>query len=84
MLFKGVAYERPKATSLEEVLEMEETRYHSKLGELLEERSEVVFGISDMVRGKCTFLYINDIIECVKAIKAYTREESGTYRLIEV
>jgi len=37
-----------------------------------------------MVRGKCIFSSIEDIIETVYKIKKYVADNSGSYRLIEV
>jgi len=37
-----------------------------------------------MVRGKCLFNSIEDIIEAVYKIKSYVADNAGSYRLIEV
>ena len=37
-----------------------------------------------MVRGKCLFNSIEDIIEAVYKIKSYVADHAGSYRLIEV
>ena len=42
------------------------------------------FTISDMVRGKCIFSSIEDIIETVDKIKQYAADNASSYRLIEV
>ena len=42
------------------------------------------FTISDMVRGKCIFSSIEDIIETVNKIKKYVADNANSYRLIEV
>ena len=42
------------------------------------------FAISDMVRGKCIFSSIEDIIETVNKIKKYVAVNANSYRLIEV
>jgi len=44
----------------------------------------VLFAISDMVRGKCIFSSIEDIIQTVDKIKKYVAANIGSYRLIEV
>ena len=43
-----------------------------------------MFTISDMVRGKCIFSSIEDIIETVYKIKKYVADNANSYRLIEV
>ena len=73
MLFKGVKYERPPfgTQTMQEVLDGEEESYKSYLAKLLESKSEVIFTISDMVRGKCVFLSIEDIIATVRLIRQF-------------
>ena len=44
----------------------------------------MLFTISDMVRGKCIFSSIEDIIETVNKIKKYVADNANSYRLIEV
>ena len=44
----------------------------------------MLFTISDMVRGKCIFNSIEDIIQTVSKIKQYVADNGQTYRLIEV
>lgn len=58
-----------------DVLEKEEKDYLIKVDELLESRESVQFKISDMVRGKCIFLEIGDIIETVNDIKRFVKED---------
>jgi len=43
-----------------------------------------MFTISDMVRGKCIFSSIEDIIQTVYKIRKYVADNAGSYRLIEV
>jgi hypothetical protein len=43
---------------------------------ILENSTAVPFKISDMVRGKCVFLEISDILETVKAIKNFVSKDS--------
>ena len=44
----------------------------------------MTFTISDMVRGKCVFLGIEDIIDTVNDIKAFVASEGGKYRIVEI
>lgn len=48
--------------SIKEILKREETNYKNIIDELLEKATNVSFKISDMVRGKCVFLEVSDII----------------------
>ena len=52
--------------SIKQILAQEETNYREIIDELLEKSTAVPFKISDMVRGKCVFLEVSDIIETVK------------------
>ncbi len=56
---------------MEESLKGEEERYQQSLEKLLSEKESIVFGISDMVRAKCIFGSVGDIIETVRFIKAF-------------
>ena len=47
-----------------------------KVDELLEKKESVLFKISDMVRGKCVFVDVQDIIEIVNDIKALVSRDS--------
>ena len=69
MLFKSAKYIPPLSSSLTEVYEKEEKAYFTFLTSLLDKKQEVNFEISDMVRGKCTFTDIKDIIDTISLIK---------------
>ena len=73
----------PGGGRLEEGLREEEAAYQQRLGRLLAGREQVVFSVSDMVRGKCTFTSISDIIQTVKDIRRYCEETPG-FRVTEV
>lgn len=62
--------------SIREILEQEEKEYLNKVDELLEKKESVLFKISDMVRGKCVFIDVEDIIETVNDIKALVSRDS--------
>jgi hypothetical protein len=47
--------------------------------------TEINFSISDMVRGKCTFLEITDIIETINDIKNFVRDDpQKRFRITEI
>ena len=48
--------------AIKQILERQETNYGEIIDELLEKSTSVPFKISDMVRGKCVFLEISDIL----------------------
>ena len=86
MLFKKDSKKIAIDTSgkgLKEVLEGEGEAYEEELGNKLKSRESVVFEISDMVRGKCVFVSIRDIIDTVQAIKEYAKLHPDRYRIIE-
>lgn len=62
--------------SVREVLQREETEYLRKVDDVLEKRENVLFEITDMVRGKCVFLEVADIIETVNDIKRFVEEDN--------
>ena len=61
--------------TISEILEREDTNYRKVIDELLEKSTSVPFKISDMVRGKCVFLEVSDIIEAVKSIKEFVSKD---------
>ena len=50
---------------------------------MLKNKSDVEFSISDMVRGKCTFGKIQDIIETVGSINKFLGNHAS-YRILEI
>ena len=62
--------------TIKQILDRQETNYRKIIDELLEKSTSVPFKISDMVRGKCVFLEISDILETVKSIKDYIQKDS--------
>ena len=62
--------------TIQEILVREESEYRKIIDDLLENATTVPFKISDMVRGKCVFLEISDIIETVKSIKDFVSKDS--------
>ena len=62
--------------SIKQILAQQETTYRKIIDELLEKSTAVPFKISDMVRGKCVFLEVSDIIDTVKSIKDFVSKDS--------
>ena len=62
--------------SIKQILAQQETNYKTIIDELLEKSTTVPFKISDMVRGKCVFLQVSDIIDTVKSIKDFVSKDS--------
>ena len=61
---------------IKQILQREETNYRKIIDDLLQNTTTVSFKISDMVRGKCVFLEVSDIIETVKSIKKFVSKDS--------
>lgn len=59
-------------------------QYQEKLKHLLSTKENITFAVSDMVRAKCIFLNIEDIIETVRKIKTFTEKNSQTFRIVEI
>ena len=62
--------------SIKQILAQQETNYKTIIDQLLENSTAVPFKISDMVRGKCVFLEVSDIIDTVKSIKDFVSKDS--------
>ncbi len=62
--------------SIKKILAQQETNYKTIIDQLLENSTAVPFKISDMVRGKCVFLQVADIIHTVKSIKDFVSKDS--------
>lgn len=56
----------------------EELVYKSSIEKALSEITEITFNISDMIRAKCTFSSLEDIIETVQNIKRFVDESNRT------
>ncbi len=69
--------------TIKQILVRQENNYRNIIDELLEKATAVPFKISDMVRGKCVFLEISDIIETVKQIKEFVKKDSR-FRIEEI
>jgi hypothetical protein len=67
---------------LKKLIEDEKKRSMSKIQIILEEQRSIVFDSKDLVRGKCTFSSVEDVIETVKALNAHI-VKSG-YLILEV
>ena len=86
LLFKKKSYNRPEvdpAKPMEDILQEEQETYDKVLEEMLEKEEQIVFTISDMVRGKCMFLQIRDIIDTVIEIQQFCQRNPNNYRIIE-
>lgn len=62
MFFKSKEIVRKKWPTIASVLKNEEQIYKSNIEKALEEVTEITFNISDMIRAKCTFSSLEDII----------------------
>ena len=71
MLFKGKDIPREERNSVKEVLEGEEETYQRCLEQQLVSLNDLTFSISDMVRGKCIFLCVEDIVAAILEIKNF-------------
>ena len=70
MLFgKQEKREKKARETIQATIDNEDKEYKEAIDRLLKEKEEVTFKISDMVRGKCVFLEVEDIIKTVKEIK---------------
>lgn len=73
---------------LKDQLKEEQDKYEGEVENKLKEKKSLEFTISDMVRGKCTFSKIEDIIETIESIKAYVKKFEKTdpkkYRILEI
>ena len=54
--------EYKNSDKLEDRLEEEQSKYQNEVKNRLKDKEELEFIISDMVRGKCTFSNIEDIL----------------------
>ena len=89
MFFKGnKQVERRYKSTIKETLKLEDEVYQECVEKELQELKEVKFSISDMVRAKCTFVNMEDIIDTVYKIKGFVDTENAKqkdrYRLIEI
>ena len=87
MLFKEEGIEREPQASIEGLLESEDAEYSLNIIKKLEERENIKFTISDMVRGKCTFSSLMHILETIERIEKFISDENvkgiTKYRIIE-
>ena len=76
--------------NLEQNMEEEDIKYKKMMDEKLSALSVVKFEVTDMVRGKCTFLQLSDILSTIQDIKSFVnRQKQSTdtthkYRIISV
>ena len=67
-------------------MDREDDLYQVKVGERLDKREEIDFTISDLVRGKCTFSKIEDVIETIENIQEFIAYQNhhhpNRYRLL--
>ena len=77
MLFPKDAKRKINAKeTIQETINNEDKEYREEIDQLLKEKEEVTFKISDMVRGKCVFLKVEDIIDTVKEIKKFVESDT--------
>ena len=86
MLFGKTQKQEKKAKeTIQETIESEDNEYKQAIDRLLKEKEEVTFKISDMVRGKCVFLEVEDIILAVNQIKEFVKNDpKKRYRITEI
>ena len=69
-------------------LEEQQRTYEKSVEDKLKNVDSLEFTISDMVRGKCTFSKIEDIIETIANIEAYVDKHKVTdpkkFRILEI
>ncbi len=70
--------------SINQILDKQEINYRKIIDERLENSTAVTFKISDMVRGKCVFLEVSDIIDTVKSIKEYVYKSKSMFTIEEI
>ena len=73
---------------LEDCLKEQQRKYRNEVEARLKDKEELQFTISDMVRGKCTFSNIEDILETITKIINYV-DSSQTknpkkFRILEI
>lgn len=71
------------AGSIQDVLERQQKSYLKIVDEKLKGLDKITFEISDMVRGKCVFFEIPDIIETVYRIKKFV-QKNKRYKISEI
>ena len=86
MLFgKTEKLDKKAKETIQETIESEDSEYKRAIDRILKEKEEVTFKISDMVRGKCVFLEVEDIIQTVNQIKEFVKNDpKGRYRITEI
>lgn len=58
-------------SELKKLIEEEKQRSMRKIQRILEEQRSIVFDSKDLVRGKCTFSSVEDVIETVNALNVH-------------
>ena len=86
MLFgKTENLDKKAKETIQETIESEDSEYKRAIDRILKEKEEVTFKISDMVRGKCVFLEVEDIIQTVNQIKEFVKNDpKKRYRITEI
>ena len=88
ILFKGKSIEHSLRETIDETLESEEEGYKTNVKAALSEIKSLKFEVSDMVRGKCGFSDIEDILNTIQDIKKYIHQKNlknpGILKLLEV
>ena len=73
---------------MDDHLEEQKKIYEKLVEDKLKNEESLEFTISDMVRGKCTFSKIEDIIETIANIKKYVDKQKVTdpkkFRILEI
>ncbi len=70
---------------MKNTIDFEEQEYKRKVDELINDKKDITFKISDMLRGKCVFISIPDIIITIDRIKAFAlKDEKKRFRIIEI
>eukprot|EP00178_Gracilaria_changii_P004060 TRINITY_DN1626_c0_g1_i13.p1 TRINITY_DN1626_c0_g1~~TRINITY_DN1626_c0_g1_i13.p1 ORF type:complete len:181 (+),score=33.20 TRINITY_DN1626_c0_g1_i13:1108-1650(+) len=85
LIGKTTTFNRSPKQSIQETLDSEDQEYKDKIDEILSTKSDVEFKISDMVRGKCVFTDISDIILTIDQIKSFAeRDPKKRFKITEI
>ena len=86
MLFPKDAKRKINAKeTIQATIDNEDKEYREEIDRLLKGKEEVTFKISDMVRGKCVFLEVEDIIKTINEIKEFVKSDPyKRYRITEI
>lgn len=70
--------------TIKTTLEKEEEGYKKRITETLNSKDNIEFTISDMLRGKCIFLTVDDILLAIANIKGFVEKNNKVYEIVEI